>query len=140
MKEKKLIKTKINPKILKFAKKFNISFRVGHTVKSCDIVTKELPKDIPAAYFGHGVIFVRDLTECCKEDMDIICLHEMGHAILDLFPLKRKHFKPFEEISANMVSLSLAAQLRLPLTHRLLTEYNAYNKLVLGEIKGRKNV
>lgn len=131
----KFVKTKINPKIIKFAKKFNIQFRVGENLKSCNIVFKEPSLSIPAAYFGEGIIFVRSETSILKEDLDIICLHEVGHALLDLFPLTKKYFKPFEEVAANMVSLSIAAQLKIPLTQGLLKQYNWYNKLTIDKIK-----
>lgn len=133
-----LRRTRINSKILKFAEKFNIEFRVGPNLKSCKIVYREPPKEVPAAYFGSGVIFVRNVTEVSKDDMNIICLHELGHAILDLFPLTKKNFAPFEEVSANMIALSLAAQFRLPITKTIMDNFNEYNKITLKKIKGKK--
>jgi len=130
-------KTKINPKIVKLAKKFNIDIRVGVDLKSCKIVLPKklkFSKDAPAAYFGNGVIFVRSETTYCKEDMDVICLHEIGHAVLDLFPLTKKYYDPLAEVSANMVALSLVAQLRLPISHSVLLNFNDWNRQTLNKI------
>ena len=134
--EVKKIKTKLNPKIIKLAKRFNIQFRVGDSLKSCKITLskKKFPEDVPAAYFGNGVIFVRSETIYCKEDMDVICLHEIGHAVLDLFPLTKKYYDPLAEVSANMVALSFVAQLRLPISHSVLLNFNSWNKQTLKRI------
>lgn len=137
---KKTVKTSINPKIEKFAKKFNIEFRVGSKPRDCDIIVKNPPKEVPAVYYGQGVIFVRSETSLDKFDLDIVCLHEMGHAILDLFPLVEEHYNPLSEVFANMVALSLAAQLRLPVSQLMIENFNSYNEETLKNISERKSI
>lgn len=111
----KIATMKISKKVQKAAKHFGIDFRVGADPKKLKImgVSKAIRR-FPAAYFGDGVVWVNEPeARKFKNNIDIILLHEIGHAILDFFPLGKLHWKD-EENMANAIALALAAQYRIP--------------------------
>jgi len=118
-------KFKVNPKIKKLANQFGIEFRVGRTPKDCKIIGVTDFRAV-AAYFGEGIIFIRTPIKHSKESMDIICLHEIGHAILDFFNLDIKEI--IEENMANGIALAFASQLRLKIPDKIINQFKLYAK------------
>lgn len=118
-------KTFIPKRIKNLAKSFGVTFRVGPTPESVDIIyAGNLPENFVAAYFGEGVVYVKDYTSHERKDMNIALLHELGHAILDFFPLKMSD--EIEEVKANAIALAFAAQLRLPVSNFIIKNFNQY--------------
>jgi len=106
---------KISKQVLKVAKRFGVEFRVGDDPKKLKIegVKKSFNK-YTAVYFGHGVVWVNEpVASKVKETMDIILLHEIGHAILDFYGLQKGLHWKVEENMANAIALGLAAQYRI---------------------------
>jgi hypothetical protein len=127
-----LKRTRIPIRIRKLADLFGLEIRVGREPKSVSIPAK-IPKDAMAAYFRNGLIFVRDKTRYNQADMNIVILHEIGHAILDFFPLDITN--NVNEIKANAIALSLAVVLNIPVSQLMIDNFNAYAKLVEGDKK-----
>lgn len=125
----RMARTLIHPKIKKLAKDFGVEIRIGKSPKDVLIETDPLPESIVACYFGQGVVFVRSETIYSKEDMNIVILHELGHAVLDFFVkggLKMDEW--LEEVSCDHIALAWAAQLRLPVSPFMIKNFNKLNK------------
>lgn len=125
---KSMFTTQINPKIKKVAKKFGITFRIGRSPKEVKIYGVRLPNKAPCAYFGQGVIFVRKHTTLSHIDTDIALCHEIGHAVMGFFFKPKKITNKTHEVKANAIALYLAADLRLPVSQRMLRNMVAYTK------------
>ena len=129
-------KTKLNKKVKELAKAFGVTIRVGKTPKEVNIITNtKYPKNMVAAYFGQGVVFVKAYTPFNSKDIDIAVLHEIGHYILDYFPLKV--LPEVEEIEANAIALGFAAMLDLPVSKFIIKNFNIYASKVKSK-KGKK--
>lgn len=121
----KKYKTKINPKIAKVAKSLGLDLRVGPTPASVGILGVEKSFKEVAAYFGEGVIFVRDRTYYRSQELDFVFLHEVGHAIVDYFLGDRITTK-MHEVKANAVALGFAAILSISVSDRMLKNCVTY--------------
>lgn len=114
---------KVCPKIKRLGSKFGVEFRIGKTPRDAGIEAT-IPDDVVACYFnGTGVIFVRD-RRIRQMDLDVICLHEIGHAVLDFFKMKIP--AKSEEVKANGIALFMAAFMNKPVSRRILNEFTYY--------------
>jgi hypothetical protein len=89
---------------------------------------KPIPKGMVGAYFGNGVVFIKKETIYSKKDMNIVALHEIGHSIVDFYPLKAS--PEIHEIMANAIALGFASMLRLPISPFVLKNFKKYNSRV----------
>lgn len=119
--------TKIDPKIQKFARKFGIKFYVGESPKKVGL-NFDIPDDVVACTFPLGVIFVRKYSRYTQSEMRTICLHEIGHSILDLFPVS--HPMPLEEVMANGIALAFHAYLEIPAKKSMVFSLNNFHKKI----------
>lgn len=87
-----------------------VSFRIGPNPRACMIDMDD--PGVTACYVGNGIVFLRDETLWRHEDMDLIALHELGHALIDRFGDSKSPL--WDEIKANAAMLVLAAVLMLP--------------------------
>lgn len=133
-------KTIIQKRIQHLARSFGCEFRIGESPMACDIISADfsLSKGIDACYFGEGVIFIKDETQYDNDDMQIIALHELGHAVLDLFPWKRKDYDVLEESMVTGVAIAFAAQLHLPVSKKMIGMLNKINKQTVASIRSEK--
>lgn len=127
----KVVKTKIPPKIRLLARHFGVTLRVAKSFRAAKIYSIKEPKGMQAAYVGHGIVFVKDEG---IDDLPVVLLHEIGHAVLDFFPLDitgKTH-----EIKANAIALAFAAQLRIPVNHGLIKSMSRFTRTT--EMKMRR--
>lgn len=128
-KRNKLYKVKLLEKIWELADQFNIEFRIGTTPNDVGIVGVEMPPYLQAAYFGQGVVFVRDKTPYQQIDMNIVLLHEVAHAVLDLYKQEGLKMSDWlEEVSCCHIALAWASQLRLPVSKFMIKNLNKINR------------
>lgn len=121
------MKTIVDKSIRRFADKFGIEFRVGRNPAAVNIVTKPLPDKVVAAYFGQGVIFVKDQIKMTKQaDVNFLLCHEIAHAMFDFYHLKTP--QKIEECSANMGALIIMAHLNLTTSAKMLRAVGKYNR------------
>jgi hypothetical protein len=119
---------KIPPKIKKFADGFGVEYRVGKNPEAVNISGLKIPASIQGAYVGEGVIFVRKNTRIKnKHDFAIMLLHELSHAILDFYEMKIPAKQ--EELKANAMALGFAAYLRLPVSNKMVRNFERYAKI-----------
>jgi len=113
-------------KIKKLARSLGIEFRFGKTPKEAGI-PKKVPKKVVACYFnGTGIVFIRTPLQQPKDYMNMVYLHEIGHAIIDNFELKARD--SVHENMANAIALAFAATLRLKIPCQILGEFETYAK------------
>jgi len=117
----------IHPGIRRLAKHFGVTFRIGLTPKDVKIYGVKIPKKVVAAYCGEGVVFVQADPQCHEMDWQVALLHEIGHAILDFYPIKVS--KKMNECKANAIALGFSAFLGLPVRHELVHSMSRFTKM-----------
>lgn len=110
-----------------------VEFRIASKPEDVGIQTKLKSNQI-AAYFSRGVIFIKDKTHYRSEDLDFICLHELGHAVVHFFLEDAVNAK-IHEIKANAIALGLAATLNIAVSDRMLKQCVLVTKAKASKFK-----
>ncbi len=127
------MKTVLNPEIIKIAEKWGIKMVTGSHPSEHGITVGEFTAT--ACYFPrHRLIFVQDETKYEQNDIDFICLHELGHVIIT--GLLGEHInEKIHEVKANAIAIGLATVMDIPVSARMLANAVAYAKAPNRRIK-----
>ncbi len=131
---KKLRRTKIHPKIQKLSKSLGLKLCIGTEIDKYVIYKNELisdmfPSFVVGAYLiGTPYIYIKEKSSFNQIEMNIVMLHEIGHAVIGNFIKQKDVSDRNHEIKANAIALGFAAQLNLPVPKHFVKKMIKYTK------------
>ncbi len=120
---------KINPKVKALIESLGLELRISNTPEEAHIYGVKFKTSLPIAFYmnGSGVIwFNQSQKELNNNEAQIAILHEIGHAVVDNYGLQIS--TKYNEVKANAIALGYAAILDLPVSKKLLKQFNRYTK------------
>lgn len=114
---------RLSKKFEPILKRYGIEVRVSEKPSEANIMgVDETLGGEAAAYVGEGIIWVKKTMRKGYEqpEADLILAHEIGHAVMGLFPWNRWVTEHQHEIMANSIALYLATELKIPISRKML--------------------
>ncbi|WP_186650272.1 hypothetical protein [Fluviispira vulneris] len=128
---KKTYKTEIDENILELLKETEIEIRVADSLKDANINWLDDKANEHLALYTNGIIFVKSQSEYNYDELNLIVLHEVGHAFIQHHQMRGFNIdKKTEEISANCIAFTLANLIGIEVNDFMIGQFNKYNDLI----------
>ena len=123
-------RTVISRPVRRLIAHMGLNLRVSSTPRKAKIMIT-VKKGVLGAYFGEGVVWIKDTMPYKKADQQMVVLHEIGHAIIDHYfdgNAKCKISLKNHEIKANAVAIAFAALQKLPVSVNMIERFAGFTK------------